>query len=92
MDEVQFASSVIQSHEWSPVGINYKLHKVDLTIKVVKLILGISKERWIEASYLVDGKLDSGAMIHWLNKIDSKKGIKPVVLMDNASYHRSNAV
>ena len=71
MDEVQFASPVVQMHEWSPAGIHYQYHKADLKIKVVKLILGVSKEREVEAYHFCD-KLCYAAVVQWLNKVDVK--------------------
>ena len=92
IDEVQFSSSAIQTHEWNLIHINYQLHNADLATKVVKLILGVSKQRGIEAFHFVEDRLNSLAFITFLKKIQLTHGPRLVCFLDNASWHRSNEV
>ena len=63
-----------------------------MKMQVVKLILGISKERGVEAAHICSNKLDGGEVIAWLNKLKLGRGPRPVLFMDNASWHKSQEV
>lgn len=56
----------------------------------VRLILGISKERGVEAAYFHDGWVDSKKFIIFLKMIEKREGDWPIIFADNASWHTSN--
>lgn len=89
VDEVQFASSALATHEWSHKKSNVTIDVKKTQIPVTRLILGISEAKGVEAFHFASRPFNSENFCEFLARIKTKKGKKTYVFMDNASYHHS---
>ena len=89
MDEVTFGSWTIPTCEWSASRSNITVPTQLTTQKTVKAIVGMSYQRGLEPYTIFTDKLDSEQVIDWLVNLLAEENDKPVVFLDNASWHTS---
>ena len=58
-------------------------------IKPVRLNLGVSKSKGVEASHFIPGTFNSNEFGIFLRKLKIKSGAKPVLFADNVAFHKS---
>lgn len=57
-DEMLITSSTVATHEWSPLKVQNEMADKALVMEPVRLILGISAEKEVEACAFVDSHFD----------------------------------
>ena len=91
-DEVTFTAACLPKAEWSPQTKNVNSSDAKLKMKTVRAIVGISREKGVEAVHFTAEPFNSESFCAFLDKIKTYSGRMPVLFMDNVGYHRTKKV
>ena len=91
-DQVTFTALKMQTHAYSPKGINFGIYDKAAKMSKFTAMFGCSSAKGLEAVSITHQSPNANFVGEFMKKIKAKAKPKPAIFMDNASWNKAGKV